>query len=180
MVHDELYEKFCARTVKDHKVLCSRPWRETCYGCRDRSDGGLHVRVYFTDDGYAAGIARTDASENGFPNVTHGGILATYFDEVCWHQTKREEENVNAMTVELNVHYWKPVPENTEVVIVACPCRKERRHYFVDGAIILPDQSVAATATVHYIMIHDDSATAQREHKRILHAWEPERQTIRF
>jgi acyl-coenzyme A thioesterase PaaI-like protein len=180
MIQDPVYDKFCHRTVKEHEVLCTIPWRDTCYGCRPKSSRGLHVRTYRTKDGYVVGTAHTDEEQNGFPKVTHGGILSTYFDEVCWFQTKRDDPSRNAMTVEMTVHYWHPVMENTDVLIVADGPRFEGRHCYVDGMIVLPDQTVAATATVHYLVLKEGSEVSRREYKRILHNWQPSVTSLRF
>ncbi|HCS66921.1 MAG TPA: hypothetical protein DIW34_01475 [Oribacterium sp.] len=180
MVRDEFYEKLKTREVKDHKVIGIIPWRETCYGCKDVAHGGLHVRAYVTEGDVIVGIAHTSENQNGFPHVTHGGIVSTYFDEVLWHQTKLKDANINAMTIEMTVRYWHPTPPDVEVKIVAFPPEIDGRHYVVRGALILPDGTISATAKVHYLTIRQDTRIAEDEEKRILHDWEPERKSIRF
>lgn len=165
----KVYDKFAARTPGIHKVTESIPWRETCFGCRDEAHGGLHIRAYYTEDDYVCGIARTDANHDGFPEVTHGGVLATYFDEVCWHQTKRVDRSIDAMTLEESVHFWHPVKQGEDIKIVAFPAEEEGRHYYVEGAILLSDGTIAATAKVHYLCIRNDNKIAEEEHVRLLH-----------
>lgn len=177
---DKFYEELKGREVKDHKIIGCIPWRETCYGCRDHDHGGLNVRAYITEGDMVVGIAHTNEEQNGFPNVTHGGIISTYFDEVLWHQTKLKDEHVNAMTIEMTVRYWKPTPPDIEVKIIAFPPEIEGRHYYVNGALILPDGTIASTAKVHYLTIRQDSKIAEDEEKRCLHVWTPELTSIRF
>ena len=126
------------------------------------------------------GAAWPNENHNGFPNVVHGGVLATYFDEVLWLQTKREDESVNAVTLEMSIHYWSYCAEKSELRIVACPAEIDGRHYYVNGAIILPDDTVCTTARVHYLRIRDSSDVAKREVVRVMHSWESDRETIRF
>lgn len=174
MISDPVYEKFRSRTIRDHKIASNIPWRDSCWGCRT-----LKVRAYYTEDGYAVGTAFTGSSLNGFPNVTHGGVLVSYFDEVCWYQTKKKDASINAMTIEINVHYWHPVAENTNVLIVAEPARIEGRHWYVD-AMILDGETICCTASVHYLALKEGTALADREYRRIMHEWKPELTSIRF
>ena len=168
MKTNEIYEFFAARTPCMHEVWQSIPWRQTCWGCRPKEVGGLNVRAYFTTDGYCVGFAKTDENLSGFPEVTHGGVIAAYFDEVLWNQTKRESIHIDAMTVHEEVDFFKPVPEGSDVTIVALPLEKEGRHFYAKGALLLSDGSIAATGKVHYIRLKTDSEISAEEKKRIL------------
>ena len=54
--------------------------------------------------------------------MTHGGILSTYFDEVLWHATRVQNPGTVAMTVEMTVHYMKPVhPGGKPSQLLVCP-----------------------------------------------------------
>ena len=180
MIRDEFYESLKERTPKEHRIVKRIPWRETCFGCRSKANGGLFVRTYILEDGIIAGIAETDTQHDGYPHVTHGGVLSTYFDEVLWQQTKREDPKVNTMTIEMSVRYWHPVPENVEVKIIAYPAEIDGRHYRVHGGIILSDGTVAATASVHYLTIPRDGMISKNEYARIMHDWTDDRESIYF
>ena len=169
MITNEIYEYFAARTPCMHKVCESIPWRRTCYGCRSKEVGGLHVRAYFTTDGYCVGLAKTDENLSGFPEVTHGGVIAAYFDEVLWNQTKRDNFHVDAMTVHEEVDFFRPVPEGTDVTVVAMPAVIEGRHFHVSGALLLPDGEIAATGRAHYIRLKTNSGISAEEKKRIIY-----------
>ena len=138
------------------------------------------MRAYYTTDGYAVGLARTDENQDGFPDCTHGGIIASYFDETLWHQTKRDNFHIDAMTVHVETDYFKPVPQGTDVTVVALPARIEGRHYYVSGALLLPDGSIAATGSAHYICLKTDNKISAEEQRRILHPSDCERKEVYF
>ena len=103
------YSKIEQIEVKAHKIAKCIPWSENCFGCNEALPGGLGVRAYVTEDDYVVGLCTTRPEHTGFPGVTHGGILSTYFDEVLWHATRVQNPGTVAMTVEMTVHYMKPV-----------------------------------------------------------------------
>ncbi len=180
MKTNETYDKMAAIPHEMHKVDRSIPWSTTCYGCRPKEQGGMFIRAYYTTDDYVVATATTEEVKNGFPGVQHGGVVATYLDEVLWRQTKREDARVDAMTVETQLNYWKPLPENTEIRIVALPAEVDGRHYYVEGAIYLPDGSIAATAKIHYICLKLNDEISMEEQKREMRPVETELEEIYF
>ena len=177
---NETYDRLAAIPHGVHKVERSVRWASTCVGCRPKDQGGLCIRVYYTEDEYAVGIARTEEAKNGFPGVQHGGIVALYLDEVLWRQTKREDFRVDAMTVETHLNYWAPLPENTDIKVVAFPAEVDGRHYYVEGGILLPDGTIAATAKIHYICLKVDSELSEEEQNRETNPVEVELDEIYF
>ena len=152
--------------MKEHKIVYQFTSADTCFGCNDGPAEGAGVRAFLTEDGYVVCKTKTKECHQGFPNVTHGGILSTYFDEVLWFATLVEDPDVSAMTVEMNIKYKKPVPTGTEIRIIAKPAVIEGRHYHVEGYILLPDGEVAVTAKTHYIALKKNDEHAKDEHIR--------------
>ena len=177
---NETYDRIASIPHGMHQVEKPIPWSATCYGCRPKDQGGMFIRAYYTTDGYVAALATTDELRDGFPGIQHGGIVATYLDEVLWHQTTREDPRVVAMTVETQLNYWKPVPENTQIRIIALPAVVEGRHYFVEGAILLPGDIIATTAKIHYVCLRLDEGLCSEEHSRKKNPVEEELKEIYF
>ena len=163
------YPKIERVEVRAHKVAQRIPWSETCFGCNEALPGGLGVRAYVTEDGYVVGLCTTKPEHTGFPGVTHGGILSTYFDEVLWHATRVLDPGTVAMTVEMAMHYLKPVHPGQALRVVGLPAQIEGRHVYVDGYILLPDDSVACTARCHYVIVRAKNSLNEEEHVRIKH-----------
>lgn len=168
--------------VKERRIKETVPWSETCFGCNGGINEGIGMRAYISEDGYVVGICDAKPSHQGFPGVIHGGIVGTYLDEVLWHATRIYDPNLVAMTVEMTVRYQKPIRPGMCIRIVAEPAQFEERHIYVNGYILLPDDTVAATATVHYVAIRQDNQLNHDEAVREKHSSEAETEimTIRF
>lgn len=166
--------------VRRHKVVQRIPWSETCFGCNEALPGGLGVRAYVTEDGYVVGLCTTKPEHTGFPGVTHGGVLSTYFDEVLWHETRVLDPGTVAMTVEMAVHYMKPVHPGQELRVVGMPAKIEGRHVYVDGYMLLPDDSVACTARCHYVIVRAENGLNEEEHSRVMHEQTDQIDTLVF
>lgn len=166
--------------MSEHKIIKEIPWRDTCFGCNGGPNEGIGMRAYVTEDGYVVGLCHTKACHQGFPDTVHGGIIASYFDEVMWHVTRLEDEEAVAMTVELNVAYKKPVPPGLDVRIVARPVRTEGRHTYAKAWLLLPDDTIAAEGTAHYICVRPENAVSETEPARLLHSQQGAVKSVRF
>ena len=142
---------------REHRVVCRPCAGKHCFGCREGSSEALGVRVYRMDDGSAVSLYHTSPSHQSFNGIMHGGITCTLLDEVCSYQTW-EDNNYDAIafTVEMNIKYFAPVAVDTDIKIIADPPKIDRRHYHVTGRVLLEDNTVAATAEIHYIKLKQD------------------------
>lgn len=157
------------RIITTHKIVSAIPWSETCFGCNGGANEGIGMRAYVTEDDYVVGLCKTKSGHQGFPGTVHGGLIATYFDEVFWHATHLDDPNRLAMTVEMSVRYKRPVAVEREVRVVAGKARLEGRHVYVDGFLLLPDDTVAATASIHYITLRPVNDMNESESARVKH-----------
>ena len=173
-------EKNRKAVTTEHRAVRQIPWSETCFGCNGGANEGVGLRLAVTDDGYVACVCRTKECHQGFPGYVHGGIIATYFDEVLWGQTLLCAPESSAMTVEMDIRYLAAVKTGQEVRIVAEPARVDGRHIYVDGFLLLPDDTIAVTASAHYITVKKSNDLTERETERTKHEEEPEYRTIRF
>ncbi len=163
------YPSFTHIDVREHTIRKPIPWSETCFGCNAALPGGLGVRAYETEDDYIVGLCTPRQEHIGFPGITHGGILTVYFDEVLWHATRVHRPDTVAMTVEMAVHYLHPVHPGDALRVVALPEQVDGRHIYVDGYILLPDNSLACTARCHYVVVKSENALNEDEVTRIKH-----------
>ncbi len=180
MKTNETYQKLEAIPHGRHKGARAIPWASTCYGCRPKSQGGLQIRCYYTEDEYTVGLAHTEELKNGFPGVQHGGIIGAYLDEVLWRETKRLDGKIDAMTIETQLNYWAAVKEDIDLTIVALPAYVDGRHYYVEGGIFLPNGQIAATAKIHYISLKTQSSVSIEEQSRKIRPVEQELEEIYF
>ena len=85
-----------------------------CFGCGTDHPNGLHVRCFVTEDGVASPVLISRAYV-GPPGVAHGGIVATYFDEILAGAVVRATGHIS-VTGELTVRFVKPVPVESPLV----------------------------------------------------------------
>lgn len=91
-----------------------------------------------------------DESNEGGPDVAHGGWTASVFDEVLGHVPVLAGEL--AVTGELTVRYVKPVPIGRPLVARAWTERREGRRWYVAGELLL-ESTGAVLARGNAIMV---------------------------
>lgn len=155
------------REITEHRVVQQIPWSETCFGCNGGPNTGIGMRAFITEDGYVVGLCQAKGGHQGFPDTVHGGIIATYFDEVLWHATRLKDPGLLAMTVEMTTEYRKPVPIGSRLRVVAEPAVFNGRHIYISGYLLLPDDTVAAVTKTHYITVRKENILNQTEPVRI-------------
>lgn len=104
-----------------------------CFGCGPGHPTGLRVRCFKTDEGVLAPILVPRQYE-GPHGVAHGGIVATFLDEVLAGAAVRTTGRV-AVTGELTVRYVKPVPLETPLVGSGRVTARHDRYVDVEGAL---------------------------------------------
>ena len=141
----------------EHRVVGRPPAGEHCFGCKEGPSECLGLRVYRLDDGSVMSLVKTKESHQSFHGIVHGGIVCSYLDEVLSYNTWTGDTcDSIAMTVEMTIKYFASVPVNTEIRVVGDPPRIERRNYYISGRILLPDDTIAATADIHYVKLRPE------------------------
>jgi uncharacterized protein (TIGR00369 family) len=104
-----------------------------CFGCGPGHPSGLHVRCLAAEDGVLSPILIAQQWQ-GPRGVAHGGVVATYLDEVLAGAAVRATGRI-AVTGELTVRYVKPVPLETPLVGRGRVTARYDRYVDVEGAI---------------------------------------------
>ena len=120
-----------------------------CFGCGPAHPTGLRVRCFKTDEGVLSPVLVARLYEG--PRATaHGGIVATYLDEILAGAAFRGIGRI-VVTGELTVRYVKPVPLETPLVGRGRMTARNDRYVEVEGAIEDPATlQVLATARGRY------------------------------
>lgn len=125
---------------------------QPCFGCGIDHPAGLHVRCFKTADGVMSPII-VPAQYNGPPGAAHGGIVATYLDEILAGAVKRATTRT-AVTGELTVRYMKPVPVETPIVGKGTLVADHGRYVDVEGRLEdLRTGAVLATAKARFFPV---------------------------
>src|SRR5579871_2002292 len=96
-----------------------------CFACGHSNPEGMHLKFSYDEAGKRF-VSRFRLSKRytGPPGHAHGGIIATILDEAMGKVNKIRQ--VIALTSQITVDYWKPVPLNQ-------PLRVESREVSVRG-----------------------------------------------
>lgn len=85
-----------------------------CFGCGTAHPNGLRVRCFVTAEGVVSPVLISRVYV-GPPGVAHGGIVATYFDEILSGAVVRATGRIS-VTGELTVRYVRPVPLESPLI----------------------------------------------------------------
>lgn len=84
-----------------------RLYDQVCFACGDRNPNGLHLKFEREADGVVCRYTPRE-SDQGFPGVIHGGILAALLDEaMAWALWARGR--ALGVTAKMETRYRRPV-----------------------------------------------------------------------
>ena len=123
-----------------------------CFGCGPGHPTGLRVRCFKTDAGVASPVWIVKRYE-GPPGAAHGGIVASYLDEILAGTVLRSTGR-SGVTGELTIRYRRPVPVEQPVLGRGRLVTDHGRYVDVEGDLIDPSsQEVFATAKGRFFPI---------------------------
>lgn len=124
-----------------------------CFVCGVENPLGLHTDFYELEDGTLAALVTPRSVHQSYPGRLHGGVITALLDETIGRAINVSEPDTWAVTAELTTQYKKPVPYDVELRVTGKILQNSRRVFTGEGAILLPDGEVAATATGTYVKL---------------------------
>lgn len=127
-----------------------QPNSHCCFLCGVDNQHGMKL-TWFSD--FDAGLVWTDVEiapyYNGYPGVTHGGIVAALLDETSFRAVALKEKDHFLMdslfvTGNLNIHYHSPTPTGRLLKVVGWIRRAGQSRYETAAEIRLADGTVTA------------------------------------
>ena len=118
---------------------------EGCFGCSTTNPASLGIALTSTADG-AEGRVRFGRGAEGAPGLVHGGLLATFADEVMGFVP--HGGNAVRLTAEMTIRYRRPTPVETELVCRATPGETSERRFTVNAVITAADDDTTVLAEV--------------------------------
>ncbi|MGI5979087.1 MAG: PaaI family thioesterase [Oscillospiraceae bacterium] len=118
-----------------------------CFVCGVNNDAGLHANYYLADDGTVIGLATAREVHQSYPFCVHGGVSASLLDDAMGRSIKAIEPDRWSVTVEMTTVYKRPVPYGEPLIVTGLLTEDGEKVYSTYGEIILPDGTVAVTAT---------------------------------
>ncbi len=130
---------------------------EVCLGCGAENELGLRLRFTVEGDEVACEVLPAEHFQ-GFRGYLHGAAIAAIMDEV---QARTSwARGIATVTAELNVRYRRPVPIGDTLRAVARLVEtKDDRVFKTEGEMLLPDGSVAASATGVFVVPREGTFT---------------------
>jgi uncharacterized protein (TIGR00369 family) len=102
------------RDLKEVRYTGPGSTYHNCFGCGPDHPIGLRVRCFRTDSGVVSPIIIPNRFA-GPPGAAHGGIVASYLDEILAGAAVRHTGRIY-VTGEITVRYVKPVPIETPLI----------------------------------------------------------------
>ena len=124
-----------------------------CFVCGVNNPFGLHTDFFELEDGTLVAKVTPSEHHQSYPGRLHGGVSAALLDETIGRAINVSEPDTWAVTVEINTRYKKPVPYGVELTVTGRVTENNRRLFTGEGAILLPDGTVAVTATAKYMKL---------------------------
>ncbi|HWP97842.1 MAG TPA: PaaI family thioesterase [Syntrophomonadaceae bacterium] len=127
-----------------------QPNSRCCFLCGVENRQGMRL-TWFSD--FEQGVVWTEVEiapfYNGYPGVTHGGIVAALLDETSFRAIALEEKDSFLLdnlfvTGSLNIHYHHPTPTGQLLKVVGWIRRAGKSRYETAAEIRLADGTVTA------------------------------------
>jgi uncharacterized protein (TIGR00369 family) len=123
-----------------------------CFGCSTSNPASLRIALRTTADG-VEGVVTFGPEAEGAPGLVHGGLLATFADEVMGYV--QYGGAAVRLTAELTTRYRRPTPIGTELRCRAHVVESTDRRCTVHAVITTPDDdtTVLAEADAIYVLV---------------------------
>jgi acyl-coenzyme A thioesterase PaaI-like protein len=148
------------------------PTSRSCFVCGRENPVGLKVTWdQHPEAGEIRGTVTVPEHFNGYPGVTHGGIVGALLDETAGRTILMDGGFDDLMvTAKLEVVYRRPTPTGVPLEIVGRLVRRFGTRAKAEAELRLPDGTVAARGAVLLARPPEEIAerwSAEREHWRV-------------
>ncbi len=96
-----------------------QPSSRYCFVCGVENPVGLHIHFYNTQPGEVSAEVVLPEPYQGYPGITHGGVIAAMLDEAAGRSQMGDGDTPRFMfTARLNIQYRKNVPTGQPLRLV--------------------------------------------------------------
>jgi acyl-coenzyme A thioesterase PaaI-like protein len=140
---------------KTYKVIRKQPNSKMCLACGLENSFGLKALFYELENNEVVALFKPIEEYQSYPGMLHGGIAAAILDETIGRAFLLNDEEAWGFTIELNIHYLKPIPirTNEEIKVTGRITKEEKDIFEGTGEIILKDGDIAAKAYGKYMIL---------------------------
>jgi uncharacterized protein (TIGR00369 family) len=127
-------------------VTVKQPNSANCFVCGLTNPVGLKLVFYETGPDEVVASYTPDKDYEGYPDVLHGGIVASVLDEVGGRVVMIGDPTHFMMTAKLDVRYRRPTPVGQPLKVVGRLLQRRGRLAVAHAEIRLADGTVTAEA----------------------------------
>ncbi len=142
--------------MSEDDSFSTQPNSRMCFVCGMESPVGLKLR--FLDNGKdevrAHYTVRPDYQ--GYPGVTHGGIVAAMLDEAAGRTAMIGDHDTFMVTAKITIKYRQPTPTETPLLIVGKVLKRREKLLVAASEIRLPDGSISAEAEITLVALPEE------------------------
>lgn len=122
-----------------------------CFACGAANDSGLNLEFEALDDGVVTALYIPQERHQGWPNVLHGGIVATLLDEAAAYVAYARGQH--AATARLNIRYSRPAPMDMPLRVTATLVKDTRRMLTIEARVTTLEDEKIATAEATLLLL---------------------------
>lgn len=125
-----------------------------CLVCGLKNDLGLKASFYELENNDIVSTFVPRGHHQSYPGRLHGGAAAAILDETIGRAIMMQHElDYWGVTLEIAAKFRRPMPLDQQLRVVGRITSEDKRSFEGTGEILLPDGTVAATATGKYIKL---------------------------
>ncbi|HLE22717.1 MAG TPA: PaaI family thioesterase [Anaerolineales bacterium] len=137
-----------------------QPSSSTCFICGVENSQGLRLSFYETGPDTVETTAVVPEYLQGYPGVTHGGIVTALLDEVTLRAAVIGQPEHLMVTGKIEVRFRQNVPIGVPLRVIGTLLERKRRAARTRGEVILPDGTIGAEAEA-ILMDHPQSGLSR-------------------
>jgi len=136
------------------RVHRKQPNSRMCFVCGLKNEFGLKTFFYELENEEIVSTFTPRDHHQSYPGRLHGGAAAGVLDETIGRAIMmRYDADFWGVTLEIATKFRKPIPLDQQLRVVGRIVSEDSRLFEGTGEILLPDGTVAATATGKYIKL---------------------------
>jgi uncharacterized protein (TIGR00369 family) len=128
------------------------PSYDGCYVCGQSHPRGLRVRFFADEEKRVYARFLPDASQTGYDDIVHGGVVSTLLDELIGWSVSLHHERL-AYTAELTVRFVRPLKAGRRYLAVSSMGTGRGRCWEADGSIRDSSGEVCAKGHGKYFLL---------------------------
>lgn len=149
-----------------------------CFVCGKDNDGGLFASFYETSNNEVVSIVKTKIGHQSWPEHTHGGVICAILDETAGRAIWPIEPNTLAVTAKIEVKYHRPVPLETEFLVVGKVETNATKWFKGVGKIYSKDGNLLAESVATYIKQSKKAISQSEDMDRELDIFVPDESPV--